>query len=278
MKVEVKDFNLRHIFECGQCFRWDANSDGSYTIVAGDKVATLSMDYQNREKTKGVLDIDTASREDFDEFWKDYLDLERDYGKIKTRLMESDPVMKKVIPFGGGIRILKQDPWEATVSFLISQNNNIPRIKNNIRDLTKLLGKFIGTYNGREYFGIPTPEVLADVTEEDLAPLKLGYRAKYLVNTARDVSDKGMCIIRDDIQSLCGVGPKVANCISLFGLGNISSFPLDVWMKRTMEEMYGIKEAKKMTQYADENFGEYAGIAQQYLFYYIREQSGSKGK
>lgn len=271
MKIDVRDFNLKHIFECGQCFRWNANLNGSYTVVAGNRIATLSMEYTNAEKTAGILNIDTASCRESEEFWRIYLDLYRDYGKIKEVLAERDDVMRRVIPFGGGIRILKQDSWEATVSFLISQNNNIPRIKNNIRDLSKLLGKSIGFYAGEEYFGIPSPEALAKVTEEELAPVRLGYRAKYLIETAKCIVSKGRQVIESDVKSLCGVGPKVANCINLFGLGKVESFPIDVWIKKTMTDLYGIKKDDEMKAYAERTFGEYAGIAQQYLFYYVRE-------
>lgn len=271
MKIDVRDFNLKHIFECGQCFRWNANLNGSYTVVAGNRIATLSMEYTNAEKTAGILNIDTASCRESEEFWRNYLDLYRDYGKIKEVLAERDDVMRRVIPFGGGIRILKQDSWEATVSFLISQNNNIPRIKNNIRDLSKLLGESIGFYAGEEYFGIPSPEALAKVTEEELAPVRLGYRAKYLIETAKCIVSKGRQVIESDVKSLCGVGPKVANCINLFGLGKVESFPIDVWIKKTMTDLYGIKKDDEMKAYAERTFGEYAGIAQQYLFYYVRE-------
>ena len=271
MKIDVRDFNLKHIFECGQCFRWNANLNGSYTVVAGNRIATLSMEYTNAEKTAGILNIDTASCRESEEFWRNYLDLYRDYGKIKEVLAERDDVMRRVIPFGGGIRILKQDSWEATVSFLISQNNNIPRIKNNIRDLSKLLGESIGFYAGEEYFGIPSPEALAKVTEEELAPVRLGYRAKYLIETAKCIVSKGRQVIESDVKSFCGVGPKVANCINLFGLGKVESFPIDVWIKKTMKDLYGIKKDDEMKAYAERTFGEYAGIAQQYLFYYVRE-------
>lgn len=271
MKIDVRDFNLKHIFECGQCFRWNANLNGSYTVVAGNRIATLSMEYTNAEKTAGILNIDTASCRESEEFWRNYLDLYRDYGKIKEVLAERDDVMRRVIPFGGGIRILKQDSWEATVSFLISQNNNIPRINNNIRDLSKLLGESIGFYAGEEYFGIPSPEALAKVTEEELAPVRLGYRAKYLIETAKCIVSKGRQVIESDVKSLCGVGPKVANCINLFGLGKVESFPIDVWIKKTMTDLYGIKKDDEMKAYAEKTFGEYAGIAQQYLFYYVRE-------
>lgn len=275
IKKEVRDFNLRHIFECGQCFRWERNTDGSYTVVAGRRVATLSMDYTNKTKDAGNLFIDIGDENDFNKFWREYLDLERDYGKIKDRLMQEDSVMREAIPFGSGIRILRQNPWEATVSFLISQNNNIPRIKKNISDLSKLLGEPICSYKGKKYYSLPSPEMLAEATEEMLSPVKLGYRAAYLIKSAKRVVSEGKRVIEEDVESLCGVGPKVANCINLFGLNRIDSFPLDVWIKRTMKELYGLEKTKDMEKFAADKFGDYAGIAQQYLFYYMREKNKS---
>lgn len=259
----VKDFNLDHIFDCGQCFRWKKEEDGSYTGKAFGKEVNMDFVYDEGSDSEGTLIINGASREDFDNIWKSYLDLDRDYSQIKEELAE-DPVMAKAIEKGRGIRILKQDLWETIVSFIISQNNNIPRIKGCIENLAKGFG---------EDGNLPTPEKLASLTVEDLAPVRLGYRAKYLIETAKQVCENGLPKNMEELQQLCGVGPKVANCISLFGLSDMSSFPVDVWVKRVMNRMYGIPEGnkKEMENFARENFGDYGGIAQQYLFYYIRQ-------
>lgn len=272
IKVPTDDFVLRHIFDCGQAFRWEENPDGSYTGAAGDRVARLSLVPDAGDPKTSILKIREFQDGDHDEiFWRDYLDLDFDYGAVKKILMK-DEVMRTAIPFGHGIRILRQDPWEATVSFIISQNNNIPRIKNNIRDLSRLAGEKICDHDGTEWYAIPSPEKLASLTADDLAPVRLGYRARYLIETAQCVCDRGMDVLTSDLDSLCGVGPKVASCIRLFGLGQIDSFPIDTWVKKVMTELYKIEKPSEMQKFARENFGEFGGIAQQYLFYYIRER------
>lgn len=272
----VKDFNLDHIFDCGQCFRWERQEDGSYTGTAMGKAVNMAFE-------RGVLTIDNCTPEDYESIWRPYLDMDRDYGAIKAELSEADPTIKGACDYGYGIRILRQDFWESVVSFIISQNNNIPRIKGCIEALCAAFGERIGEYGGKEYFSIPSPEKLASLTSGDLAPIRLGYRAPYLVKAAAQFIEEGgpdavqtrLAAAEDPIgqlQKFCGIGPKVASCISLFGLGRTDAFPIDVWMRRVMNRLYGIeeKDMKSMEAYAAEHFGKYGGIAQQYLFYYIR--------
>ena len=232
---------------------------------------------------RGVLTIDNCTPEDYESIWRPYLDMDRDYGAIKAELSEADPTIKGACDYGYGIRILRQDFWESVVSFIISQNNNIPRIKGCIEALCAAFGERIGEYGGKEYFSIPSPEKLASLTSGDLALIRLGYRAPYLVKAAAQFIEEGgpdavqtrLTAAEDPIgqlQKFCGIGPKVASCISLFGLGRTDAFPIDVWMRRVMNRLYGIeeKDMKSMAAYAAEHFGKYGGIAQQYLFYYIR--------
>lgn len=264
----ISDFHLEHIFDCGQCFRWNRNQDGSYTGIAGGHPVNMKF----TEET-GELIIDNCTEEEFESFWKGYLDIERDYGKIKRKLSKGDPVMRKAIGYGYGIRILNQDLWETIVSFIISQNNNIPRIKGCIEKLAELFGQPAGEYEGRVWYDLPAPEVLASLTTEELAPVRLGYRARYLIETAKAVVASGLPENSEQLSKLTGVGPKVANCIRLFGMNQYDSFPIDVWMARVMHLLYGIgeKDFKAMEAYAKEHFGNLGGFAQQYLFYYIRE-------
>lgn len=305
----VKDFNLDHIFDCGQCFRWSRQEDGSYTGIAMGKAVNVSLKEVPAGEGSGAdgtcgpgegqprlesgkfqprldLVIDNCSKEDFEKIWRSYLDLDRDYGAIKATLAESDQVMAKAIEGGSGIRILKQELWETMVSFIISQNNNIPRIKGCIENLARLFGEPAGEYGGVEYFNVPSAEVMSGLTAEDLASCRLGYRAPYLVETARQVMERGgVEAVAADLEAArtpeeaCeylrgfqGVGPKVASCIALFGLGRLEAFPIDVWVRRVMNRLYGIdeKDIKGMNAYAAEHFGVNGGIAQQYLFYYIR--------
>lgn len=275
----VRDFDTDHIFDCGQCFRWERNDDGSYSGIAFGKMARIAY-----EKNEERLLIYGASEEDFADVWRSYLDLDRNYADIKAELVEKDEVIAEAINFGNGIRILNQEKWETLLSFIISQNNNIPRIKKCINSLAETLGKCAGTFEGKMYYSLPSPEVLAAATLDDLAPCRLGYRAKYLIETAKRVHSEGMASLEalgdcrlsaketcEALRSYCGVGPKVANCIALFAMGKMDSFPIDVWVRKVMNTMYGIDEndMKTMAEFAEKNFGRYGGIAQQYLFYYI---------
>ena len=400
VKVEgIKDFDLTQIFECGQCFRWNREDDGSYTGVAFGKIVNMRMegvpgtllaaegkatDAPSQESCQAsnqqiglplsqpsclsadraadsspegrgassTLIIDNCSEEEFERIWRPYLDLDRDYGRVKRALKGEE--IARAIEVGSGIRILRQDFWEALVSFIISQNNNIPRIKGCIEKLAAGFGKKAGSYRGKDYYALPEPEVMACLTAEDLGAVRLGYRAPYLVETARRVCELGgaaaareyvlggdaglplsqpSCLSADRaadrsplgeprnkeecriisseskkierhstyplaspkgevpsgarrrgnsteiiarLRTFQGVGPKVAACTALFGLGQLDAFPIDVWVRRVMHQVYGCDErdAAGMQAFARENFGEYGGIAQQYLFYYIRETSG----
>lgn len=275
----VRDFHPEHIFECGQCFRWNRQDDGSYTGTAMGRTVNIRLCPEGDEGEKacaGKVIIKNASPEDYEKIWREYLDLDRDYGRIKQRLSAGDEVMENAVAAGRGIRILKQDLWETIVSFIISQNNNIPRIKGCIEKLSALAGERLEDYDGQAVYALPTVERLARLEADDLAPVRLGYRAPYLIKTARMVVEKGLPENYEEVSALCGVGPKVANCITLFGLHDLSSFPIDVWVRRVMSEMYGFeeKDVRGMAAFAAERFGELGGIAQQYLFYYIRSKKG----
>jgi len=301
----IKDFNLDHIFNCGQCFRWVKEEDGSYTGVAFGKIVNMKTIQSRQLKPIQIseteqdmigsdaggldavgldsaglelgglvdLEINQANKVDFEKIWEHYLDLERDYGIIKKRLCKTDPVMAKAVEYGYGIRILNQDKWETIVSFLISQNNNIPRIKKCIEALCENFGDYIGEYRGRKYYDLPKPQILSRLSIDDLAGCRLGYRAKYIIESAKQIERDGIEETFEYLNTLCGVGPKVANCVLLFSMEKADCFPIDVWVKRVMSQLYGIDEddTNAMLAYSEKNFGEYGGIAQQYLFYYIRE-------
>ena len=275
----VMDFDLDNIFDCGQCFRWGRDDEGRYIGTACGRQALMDYDADDR-----TLTIYGADEETFQNVWRRYLDLDRDYGAIKKTLAEKDQVIAQAIDYGQGIRILNQEKWETLISFIISQNNNIPRIKKCIDGLARTLGELSGRFMGREFYDLPSPEVLAGATEEALAPCRLGYRSKYLIETARQVSAEGLDSLErlgsadvtsqeafEALNRYCGVGPKVANCIALFSMGKMDRFPIDVWVRKVMHRLYGMDEGnmKEMARFAEQTFGEYGGIAQQYLFYYI---------
>lgn len=288
VKIEhVRDFHLDHIFDCGQAFRWERQEDGSYTGIAGNRVANIQFLPDDNSGETGRLILSNVTEEDFQKFWVRYLDLERDYGSIKKTLAEQDSVMAEAISQGQGIRLLRQDPWETLLSFIISQNNHIPRIKGCIESLCRNFGEHAGSFQGRDYYSFPAPETLGALELENLAPCRLGYRAKYLIGTARQVADEGIERLHalalpevsgEDafsyVTRFCGVGPKVANCILLFSMGKYDRFPVDVWMKKVMKELYGLDTSKEIDAFARKNFGSQGGFAQQYLFYYIRERDG----
>lgn len=272
----IKDFNLKHIFECGQCFRWEGESDGSYTGVAFGRAVNIS---QNGDK----IFIGGSTVDEAKEIWTDYLDLGRDYSEIKRELSH-DQNVARAIDFGGGIRILNQEKFECLLSYIISTQNAIPRIKKIVSKLCEMFGEKI-TLGERSYYSFPTAERLQGITAADLEPLHAGYRAAYIVDAVQKVSSREI-----DLESICrmdrdtarrellkikGVGPKVADCVMLFSMKKADSFPIDVWVQRTMRSLYCGDEAslKEIQMKAAELFGSYAGIAQQYLFYYARENS-----
>lgn len=264
----LRDFNLQHIFECGQCFRWNKISDSKFEGVALGK--SVSMETFETGTGKVTLRITPCTKEDFENIWYNYLDLGRDYGEIKEKLSENDEILMKAAEYGCGIRILNQDLWETIISFIISQNNNIPRIKGCIEKFCELFGEKVS--EGK--FAFPGIEDIAGLKTEDLEEVRLGYRAKYITATAKYIAERGLPQNEDELLNLMGVGPKVANCITLFGMAKYNSFPIDVWVKRVMNELYGIplSDVKEMKKYAEKNFGNLGGFAQQYLFYYMREQ------
>lgn len=276
-----KSFELKDIFDCGQCFRWDLEEDGSYTGVFGKNILNVKRDGKNIN-FKGICDGN------IEDIIYDYFDLNRDYERIKETLSEIDENMKKSVLYGKGIRILNQDLWETIISFIISANNNIPRIKGIIERLSKKYGSEI-SFNGKEYYTFPTHEQLKDVTVEDYRKLGLGFRDIRLYETTQMILNKDIDLeklknnsntieVREELLKLSGVGPKVADCILLFStLKRFEVFPIDVWVRRVMNDLYIKQEdetkvsKKQIEKIAEEKFGNLAGLAQQYLFYWRRE-------
>jgi N-glycosylase/DNA lyase len=279
IRINVKDFHPDHTLDCGQCFRWNKEADGSYTGIVSGRIVNLTFlsdpalvdSDSRREILDGTIVLDNTVEADR-AFWTEYFDLNTDYGQIKKALTDADPIVAQAIEFGGGMRILRQEPWETVVSFILSANNNIPRIKKCVESLATNFGEPAGEYRGKTYYNLPTPQALANLTEKDLDICKLGYRAKYLISTANEIKFRGIETLEDCVHELSGVGPKVANCILLFSLAKLHRFPIDVWVRKVMHQLYGFdeKDTKGMNEFADRVFGPYAGIAQQYLFYFMR--------
>ena len=272
----LKDFNPTHIFENGQCFRWYKEDDGSYTTVAGGKVINVLKDGDN-------IIVDGSNEKDWKEYWHQYFDLDRDYGEIKKELAK-DPILEEAIQFGDGLRLLNQDPYETVISFMISANNQISRIKNAVEMISNDLGEYIATYRGRDYYTFPDPEKLASKSTDYIREkYRVGFRGDRIREVSRRIADgefDTQCIFETGysdavnmLTTLPGVGPKVSGCILLFAYDKTEAFPVDVWVKRVMEYFYFKRPAKKkeLEESGEKIFGELAGYAQQYLFYYARE-------
>ena len=252
-------------FECGQCFRWNADENGGYVGVASGRAA--------RVFTRGgmaVIECDEASIG----FWREYLDMDTDYVKARESVMLGE-YLTECAEYGRGIRILRQDKWEALCSFIISQCNNIPRIKSIVEKLCAMFGEAMETPWGVKY-SFPTASRVALLEEPELAPLRSGYRAAYIINAARAVASGDIDLeyaatldgneARKYLKSLNGVGDKVANCAVLFGLHRMDAFPVDVWIKRALKE-------NLPAGFDPATLGDYAGLAQQYMFFHARETS-----
>ena len=221
--------------------------------------------------------------EDVNNIWLNYLDLDRDYSQIKLRY-ENDIHLKKAMEFGSGIRILNQEVFECLISFIISTQNGIPRIKKIVSGLSQMYGKKI-EFCEKTYYSFPTAEDMRGITEKDLESLKPGYRAAYIVDAVNKIlsgeinldkiSQMNTDDARKELLKIKGVGPKVADCVLLFSCKKTDAFPIDVWISRIMRNLYCGEESSinNIQKYARENFGEFAGMAQQYLFYYARENS-----
>ena len=259
----VNDFDPAKIFECGQCFRWDADENGVYTGVAHGRAAHI--------RRTGESIFISGTPEDIRTVWHEYFDLDLDYAEIRGNL-SADDFVRTAAEYGAGIRILRQDRWEALCSFIISQCNNIPRIKKIISSLCREFGDSF-EFDGTVFYTFPSAEKLAALDAGALAPIRSGYRAGYVIGAAKAVATGELDLdalsraapgeARAALMKLHGVGSKVADCAVLYGLHMLDAFPLDVWMKRAVAQHYG-------PGFDPGIFSPYAGIAQQYIFYYMR--------
>lgn len=265
IKVNNSNFNLKQTFLCGQCFRWKETENGAFSGVAMGKRLTLS-------EQDGKIVIDGITKSELPK-WSAYFDLDTDYSEY-IRRFSADKTLKAACEVSSGIRILRQEPFETLISFIISQNNNIPRISGIIGRLCESFGEDIGGGD----FAFPTAEKLRGIEPEDLAPLRAGFRAKYIADAVNrvnsgeinfdEIDELPLDSAREKLKRIVGVGDKVADCVLLFAFHKLDAFPKDVWVKRLMAEFYpdGLPECTKGAE----------GVAQQYLFDYVRNNDGLK--
>ena len=264
--TDVRHFDLDETLDCGQAFRYEKTSDGYQGIAYG---RCLKIEVAGDGSIARNVILKDVTLPDFESTWKKYFDLQRDYGQLRDFLLEhgGEP-MKLATEFSPGLRHMRQDPWEMLISFILSQNTNIPRIKTMIGKLCENFGDKLSC-GGYEF---PSWEKLAVLNLDDLAIIKCGYRAAFIIDAVRRAADGRLNIldlmlkdtekIREELLKIHGVGPKVADCVLLLGFGRIEVCPVDVWIKRALEKYYPKGFPKKLAPYA--------GIAQQYLFHYIR--------
>lgn len=263
MILKNENLNLAAIAESGQCFRWREREDGKVEITAFSRVLLA------RQAAEDACDFDCDQRE-FDAIWRDYLDLDTDYGAVIGKIPAGDSYLRNAAAFGRGIRILRQDPFETLITFTISQRKNIPAIRQAVEKICALAGKPIP---GTDRHAFPGVRELAALSLEDLLSCSLGYRARYLYGEAQrfargEVTAEGLASCSDEalkeaLLSLPGVGIKVANCTMLFGFHRVNCFPVDVWMNR-------IRDLHYPKGYPLDCWAPWAGIYQQYLFAFAR--------
>lgn len=261
LSVTSNYFNIFDTLDCGQCFRFEKDSDNSLVGVAFGKILKISQ-------TDNEVILHNTSQEDFDNFWEEYFDFKNDYSSYKN-IMSSDKTLSLALDYASGIRLLKQDTFETCICFIISQNNNIKRIKSSVSSFCERFGtKILDT----DYYSFPSIEKLQNITKEDLSGLSLGYRDDYILDFVRKVSNNELVLstindipiedARNELLKVKGIGPKVAECILLFGFNRLEAFPIDTWIKKALIYFYPDGFPKE--------FQAFAGLAQQYIFHYIR--------
>lgn len=267
--ITPQEFSLKSIAESGQCFRWSELSPNKYLILAYNRLLVAEQ-YDN------YINL-YCSEEDYDNIWRSYFDLDYDYdNRIERALSIEDKgsYVVSAIEFSRGIRILNQDPWETLITFILSQQNNIPRITQIVENLCRYCGDLLGDYEGRDYYAFPTAEQLLDHYTE-LKDLGVGFREKYVIEACKKVisgydldqlKHKPTEEVVGELSEFYGIGPKIANCVALFSLGHKDAFPRDVWINRIIDNYYG-------GEFNELKFTGYAGLIQQYMFYYERRSN-----
>lgn len=276
LEINVDCFNLKYTLECGQCFRWKKIDEDYYIGIIKDRVIKIKQD-------KNKLFILSNNYSNLEKVVREYFELDKDYKIIEERISKVDEYVEKAVKNTSGLRHLKQDFFETIISYIISANNNIPRISKSVNEISKRYGKEI-EFEGEKYYLFPRPEELKKVTIDEYRECGVGFRDKYIYNTVRKINNGEINLenmqemdtltLRNLLLTLMGIGPKVADCILLFSCSRQEVFPIDVWVERVMKKLYFDDKdvsKKEILKYADEKFEKDAGIIQQHLFYNIRE-------
>ena len=277
IKLNAPGFNLYRSVTCGQAFRWQEIEKEMFFGVSKEKATVIKQ-----EKDNLVLICDKCDKE----YWYNYLGLDRDYSQME-KLLAANPKTAPSLEYSKGIRIFRQDPFETLISFIISANNNVKRISKTIENICKKYGTKKSIHD-IEYYAFPAPQALTDAKVEDLKECGVGYRADYIIESVKKINDgydlnklKTMDYhqAHKELLTFKGVGPKVAECVLLFSLGFDEAFPVDVWVKRVVGELFEFGEGEEAARQAALSFGKWAGAAQQYLFHYARQvKLGQKAK
>lgn len=269
-----KPFKLNDTITCGQIFRFFPLEDGSFDIILKDRVINVHME-------ENYLCVSSNDENNLEDVVRNYFDLDNDYNSISNFLIEKDCKLKDAIEFSNGLMMIRQDPFETVIEYIISANNGVPQIASALNNIAKKYGKKV-IFNDKEYFLFPSYEDLKNVSIEEFRSCKVGFRDKYIKKMIDKLNNNEINLdlfyelntkdALDKFMENIGIGPKVASCILLFAYQKYDVFPIDTWVKKIMKNDYGIEGEKNIREFAIKTYGKYSGIAIQYLFNYSRNK------
>lgn len=272
--IENVDINLNDTLTCGQIFRYTKEDDNSYTVITADRVINIKQD-------KDKILVKSSKEKDLEKFIRHYLDLDRDYITLNKLLIDSDNSLEEIINKCNGFKIMNQPKFETIISYILSSNNRVPQIAKALNNISERYGDKI-IFEGKEYYLFPTQKQLSKCNVDDLRKLKTGFRDKYIYEFVNKVNKKEIDLDKIDTMSSedamkylmnnKGIGEKVASCILLFGYSRLDVFPIDTWVKKYMNDEYGIKKVEDIRKFTKDKYGGYSGLAIQYMFHYKRNK------
>ncbi|MBR2997524.1 MAG: hypothetical protein IKF37_00415 [Bacilli bacterium] len=270
MKLKINNFNLKDTITCGQIFRYEEESDNSYTVILSDRVINIKQD-------NDYIYFTSNKEDNLKEVIINYFDLEYDYDSINDMLLNNNPELKDIINYSKGLKMINEPKLEVIISYILSQNNRVPQIKKTLDNISKEVGEKV-IFNDKEYYLFPSLDNLKKLSIEDFRNLKCGFRDKYLyefihsdfdINSLDNMNSKDAL---DILISMKGIGEKVASCILLFGYHRFDVFPIDTWVKKYMKDEYNIDTVKDIREFSKSRYKEYSGLVIQYMFNYKRNK------